>query len=311
MTSSPALLRLRQALNGWWRQRKKIAPTQVMALLADKSLRTVFQPLVELHSGAIVGHEALVRAPLNLGEMSVARLLRAAQDEHCQKNFELACVERALEHWVSTGPRGQLFINLSAQTLLQLHHADLVGMLLERFRKYGVSPRRLGIDLTGFAHVKDLDLLVAALRPLRTAGVMVALDDFKASNTGMQVWAKVLPNIVKLSPRWTRGIGTDTDKANAVRSLVRLTQKHSSLLLAKGVESASELHALQALGVNWAQGFFLGSPDAAPVNHLNARARAVLTAPLLTVPAPTGPAANEARAVAAPAAIPQWWDSKC
>jgi EAL domain-containing protein (putative c-di-GMP-specific phosphodiesterase class I) len=247
-----------------------------MPLLARRSLRAVFQPLVDLQSGAIVGHEALTRAPFTQPDLTVERMLQASQEERCRKNFELACVELAFEHWVESEARGQLFVNLSAVTLVLLHSSDLSGLILERLRKYGIPARRLGVDVTDYGLVPDLNLLTAALKPLRAAGVMVALDDFKPSDRGMKVWGKVLPNMVKLAPRWTHNLANEPQQARTVESLVRLTRKHDSLLVAKAVESEDALRAAVSLGVHWAQGYFLGSPDSTPCQQLNLRARQVL-----------------------------------
>ena len=247
-----------------------------MPLLANRSLRAVFQPLVEVRSGAIVAHEALARAPFSQPDLTVECMLRASQEERCLKNFELACVELAFERWVDSHARGQLFVNMSAVTLMLLHSADLSGLILERMRKHGIPPRRVGLDVTDYGLLPDLDLLVAALKPLRAAGMMVALDDFKPSDRGMQAWAKVLPNVVKLAARWTQNLAHEPEQAKTVESLVRLTRKHDSLLVAKAVESEDTLRAVARLGVNWAQGYFLGSPDSTPCHQLNLRARQVL-----------------------------------
>jgi EAL domain-containing protein (putative c-di-GMP-specific phosphodiesterase class I) len=247
-----------------------------MPLLARRSLRAVFQPVVDLQSGAIVGHEALARAPFTQPDLTVERMLQASQEEHCLKNFELACVELAFEQWVESEARGQLFVNLSAVTLVLLYSSDLSGLILERMRKHGISPRRVGVDVTDYGLVPDLDVLAAALKPLRAAGVMVALDDFKPSDRGMQAWGKVLPNVVKLAPRWTHNLANEPEQARTVESMVRLTRKHDSLLVAKSVESEDTLREAARLGVHWAQGYFLGSPDSAPCQQLNLRARKVL-----------------------------------
>lgn len=247
-------------------------------MLERKTLDSVFQPMVDLRSGAIVGHEALVRAPRSLGDLPFSSLLGAAKEQHCQKQLELSCVEYAIERWLAERPKGQLFVNISAQTLVQLHESNAIDSLLLLLRKHKMQSKRMGLDITGYTRIPQLNTLVDALRLLRTAGLEIALDDFKASDSSMQVWAKVLPNMVKMAPRWTHQIDRNTENSRAVASLVRLTKNHDCLLLAKSVESESELRAMRHLGVDLAQGYFLGSPAADPIAALNLRARAVLAA---------------------------------
>ena len=247
-------------------------------MLEKKSLDSVFQPMVDLRSGAIVGHEALVRAPRSLGDLPFSSLLGAAKEQHCQKQLELSCLEYAIERWLAERPKGQLFVNISAQTLVQLHESNAIDSLLLVLRKHKMQSKRMGLDITGYTRIPHLNTLVDALRLLRAAGLEIALDDFKASDSSMQVWTKVLPNMVKMAPRWTHEIDRNTENSRAVASLVRLTKNHDCLLLAKSVESESELRAMRHLGVDLAQGYFLGSPAADPITALNLRARAVLTA---------------------------------
>jgi EAL domain-containing protein (putative c-di-GMP-specific phosphodiesterase class I) len=265
-----------QNLHQWWLSRRSNEALQVGTLLKQRSLGSVFQPMVELRSGVVYGHEAFVRAPRSMGELSYDNLLGAAKTQSCQNQLELACLDYAVEHWLVDRPKGLLFANISAETLEQLHTSTSVDTLLAVLRKHKVQPNRMGLDISGYTRISRLDVLVDALRPLRATGMQIALDDFKATNSSMQVWEKVQPHIVKMAPQWTRNIDTDPENARMVTRLVRLSKNHNSALLAKSVESESELRVMRELGVDLAQGYFLGSPSLDLVTTVNLRARAVL-----------------------------------
>lgn len=277
---TPALRLWPQNIQHWWRARQNPANSsspRVSELLDTKSLVTVFQPMVDLRTGAVVGHEALIRTPRTVGEWSYEDLLLAAKEQHYQKQFELGCVEFAIEHFLADQPKGQLFVNISAYTLVQLHESGGIDALLQLLRKHKLQPKRMGLDVSGYTRIPSVTSLVDAVQPLRAAGMAIALDDFKVSDSSMRVWTKLLPSIVKMAPRWTRNVDTEGENSAMVSSLVRLTQNHDCLLLAKSVESEAELRTLRKLGVDLAQGFFLGSPAQDPISSLNLRARAVLT----------------------------------
>ena len=277
---TPALRLWPQNIQHWWRARQNPANSsspRVSELLDTKSLVTVFQPMVDLRTGAVVGHEALIRTPRTVGEWSYEDLLLAAKEQHYQKQFELGCVEFAIEHFLADQPKGQLFVNISAYTLVQLHESGGIDALLQLLRKHKLQPKRMGLDVSGYTRIPSITSLVDAVQPLRAAGMAIALDDFKVSDSSMRVWTKLLPSIVKMAPRWTRNVDIEGENSAMVSSLVRLTQNHDCLLLAKSVESEAELRTLRKLGVDLAQGFFLGSPAQDPISSLNLRARAVLT----------------------------------
>lgn len=268
-----------QNLQHWWRSRHDSSGLpHVGQMLEKKSLSSVFQPMVELGSGAIFGHEALVRVPRSMGELTFDSLLGAAKEQRCQKQLELACVDYAIERWMQERPKGQLYVNISAKTLVQLHESGATDSLLQVLRKNKLQPKHMGLDLNGYTRIDNVDSLVSALVPLRVAGMSIALDDFKASDSSMLVWKKVLPSIVKMAPRWTQGIDGNMESCSVVSSLVRMTKKHDCLLLAKSVESEAELRVMRQLGVDLAQGYFLGSPAPDTITTVNLRARAVLGA---------------------------------
>ncbi|MES2582618.1 MAG: EAL domain-containing protein [Pseudomonadota bacterium] len=269
-----------QNIQHWWHARQNPVASsspRVTDLLESKSLVSVFQPMVDLRTGSVVGHEALIRTPRTVGEWSYEELLVAAKEQHCQRQFELGCVEFAIEHWLADQPKGKLFVNISAYTLVQLQESGGTDALLELLRKHKLQPKRMGLDITGYTRIPSITTLIEAVQPLRAAGMAIALDDFKVSDSSMRVWTKLLPSIVKMAPRWTRNVDTETENSAMVSSLVRLTQNHDCLLLAKSVESEAELRVLRKLGVDLAQGYFLGSPAQDPISSLNLRARAVLT----------------------------------
>lgn len=279
---TPSMRLWTQNIQHWWQARRNPGSSsgvlRVSELLENNSLATVFQPMVDLRTGAIVGHEALIRMPRTVGDMTYENLLAAAKEQHCQRQFEMGCVDMAIEHWLVERPKGQLFVNFSAYTLVQLHESDSIDTLLQVLRKHKLQPKRMGLDITGYTRLPSITTLVEAVKPLRAAGMAIALDDFKVSDSGMRVWTKVLPNIVKMAPRWTHKVDTASENSAMVASMVRLTQNHDCLLLAKSVETEAELRTLRGLGVDLAQGYFLGSPAPDPISSLNLRARSVLTA---------------------------------
>ncbi|MDH4450450.1 MAG: EAL domain-containing protein [Rhodoferax sp.] len=261
---------------GWFGVSRKVPRLDLRELLAERSLEQVYQPVVDLTTGAIVGQEALVRTPRKLAQTNFDALLEAAHLEQCLDDLELACFELAIDQWMTHKGKGLLFVNVSAQTLMQLQAVHANDKLMKLLAKYGMSAAQLGLDLSGYSHLDQLDALVKALQPLRQAGVTIALDNFDAHASSMEAWARILPDIVKLSPRWTHNIAHNHEQRRVVLSMVHLAQRHRMRLVVKSVETDAELLHMKTLGVGFAQGFFLGGPSDAPLLSLNPRACDVL-----------------------------------
>ncbi len=267
---------LTHTLQHWWRARQSAQRMPVERLLSQRSLKSLFQPIVELRNGEVYGHEALIRPPRSTGETTVSSLFEAAREQRCEPSLELGCVDQAVEHWLAERSRGSLFVNISAHTLVHQYEQQTEDCVLEILRKHRFSPRRFGIDIGGYTRGVDIAKLVESLQRMRAVGVRIALDDFKASRQGLEVLNRVRPDFVKLAGRWTRHVDDDEDVSKVIRSLVRLTHGNGCMIVAKSVESESQLMAMQELGVAMAQGYFLGSPAAEPITSLNRRAQSVL-----------------------------------
>lgn len=264
------------SLQHWWRARKSAQRMPVDKMLAQRTLKSLFQPMVILRNGEVLGHEALIRPPRSTGETTVTSLFEAAREQRCEPSLELGCLDQAVEQWMKERTRGTLFVNISAQTLVQQYGQQSECAVLEILRAHRFNPKRFGIDIGGYTRAVDTTRLAESLQRMRSAGVRIALDDFKASRHSLEVLSRIRPDFIKLAGRWTRHIESDDEVAKVIRSLVRLTHGQGCMLVAKSVESESQLLAMQELGVGMAQGYFLGSPADEPINSLNLRAQSVL-----------------------------------
>lgn len=263
-------------MGSWLRRAPRARGRNVMQLLGSEGLAPVFQPMVDLRTGIVLGQEALVRPPRTLADTSLEDLWKTAEKENCLQELELACLEAVMEQWSSQIGKGKLFVNFSAQSLVQLQQSQGTAHLLQLMHKHHINPKLVGLDVSGYTRVHKLDALLDALSPLRAAGVTVALDNFSASEKSMNAWSVLLPNMVKMAPRWTHNIATESEQSRMVRSLVRIARTQNALLVAKSVETGEELLTMKALEVDIAQGFFLGSPSLEPARSLNLRARDAL-----------------------------------
>ena len=97
-------------------------------------------------------------------------------------------------------------------------------------------------------------------RPLRSAGLRVAVDDAGAGYASFKHILNLAPDIIKLDVSITRDIDTDFSRQALAAALVRFAQSTRGLLVAEGAETEAELATLRALDVRLAQGFALGRP---------------------------------------------------
>jgi EAL domain-containing protein (putative c-di-GMP-specific phosphodiesterase class I) len=119
---------------------------------------------------------------------------------------------------------------------------------------------RLIVEITEHATVADYEKLHAALRPMREAGLRLAVDDAGAGYSSLRHILDMQPDFIKLDIGLTRNIDLDPARKALARALVGFAKDTGCRIIAEGVERQSELDALRSIGVTKVQGYLLGRP---------------------------------------------------
>ena len=248
----------------------------VAKLTREKTLGHLFQPIVGLTDSAIVGYEALLRPPKGHSLETAESLLVAASTQNHRFELDMASMDLAFQSWRREVGVDTMFLNVSASTLVQLSQEQKWEVLLKAMNKVAMAPNLLVLEITDHKRFAFEDELKRATLYLQKLGVGICLDDFESSENNIKLWSKLGPNFIKLHTRLTENVAVEPLKQRALHALVGLTQKYGSRLMAKNIETPNDLLAIRQAGVQLGQGYFLGSPDAAPTGELKHRARSTL-----------------------------------
>ena len=130
------------------------------------------------------------------------------------------------------------------------------------------------VEVTEHSAVEDYDALKRAIDQLRSRGVRLAIDDLGTGFASFMHIVKLLPEFMKLDISLTREIESDPVKQALTAALVGFAAQIGAHLIAEGVETAAELKALVGLGVEYAQGYYLGAPTPLPLRGSQSAASA-------------------------------------
>lgn len=245
-------------------------------LMRSKALYPVFQPIVSLRDGAIYSHEALIRGPQATSFHAPDALLAAAAWESLNFEFENFCVVTALDCWGALRDSGRLFVNISAEVLVQVLKHCGRDALIALVSGFGVLPRMLVLEITEYERVSDMDHLATVVREIRSAGVSLALDDFGDGRSSLRLWSQLKPEIVKIDKYFTKDISQHADKLKTIQALQQIAAIFDTSLVAEGIETEDDLRVLRDLGITYGQGYLLGRPAALPREQIEAQALDVM-----------------------------------
>lgn len=238
----------------------------------DFSISMAFQPIIDTEARGIFAYEALVRG--SKGEGAGEVLSRINQDN--LHSFDQLCRATAIREAVALSIDCMLSINFLPNAVY--NPTNCLRTTLSAAEQFGFPKERLIFEVTESEEVLDRSHLANIVREYRKLGIGVAIDDFGAGHSGLNLLAEVEPNIVKLDRFLISDIHANRRKQAIVRSLVRLCRDLDILVICEGIESHEEYETIRELGVNLMQGFYFARPgfeSLTPVNFsfLDARVR--------------------------------------
>jgi len=194
-----------------------------------------FQPLFDLQSGEVVGHEGLLRGQGRDGQTKLAaEIFPAAESLQLERSFERFSWTCVLEA-ASRVPDGLLFLNVNPRLVERSEHA-----------------------------LPSAQELATALTVPRDLGAVIALDDITSGYGTLQFCHALQPEWIKVDSEVTHGIARDPRRRAILKFLAELAREFSSVLIAEGIEAADDLEVCAAEGVGAAQGYFLARPAVEP-----------------------------------------------
>jgi EAL domain-containing protein (putative c-di-GMP-specific phosphodiesterase class I) len=225
---------------------------RIKAILASPEPAMVFQPIFRLSDMRLNGAEALARFG---GEprRSPDRWFAEAAEIGALVELEAKAIANALAAFRPVWARRPLHLGLNASPMT-IGDGGLAKAL-------GDAPLRLVVlEITEHERIDDYDSLNRALRPLRDAGLRVAIDDAGSGYSSMRHILNVEPDIIKLDISLTRGIDAQSKRRAMAGALIAFARQTDCRIVAEGVETEAELTTLRELGVDAAQGYHLGKP---------------------------------------------------
>ncbi len=257
-------------------QKRLTEENDILTALDNHQFAIWLQPQVELATGKLVSAEALLRLRQPDGSWELPEGL-IDRIENCGLMvtvgywvLEESC--RQLAAWQARGIKLPLSMNLSA---LQQMHNSMVADLLDLLERYRIEPGTLILEVTESRRIDDPQAAVTILRPLRNAGVSIALDDFGMGYAGLRQLhhMKSLPvDVLKVDKTFVDGLPDDNSMVSAI---IHMAQSLNLDIIAEGVETEAQRAWLADAGVRLAQGFLFAKampPEAFEASYFHVEA---------------------------------------
>ena len=236
---------------------------ELLDLIRNRRVSTVFQPIVSVIANDIIGYEALSRGPSDSSLYSPAMLFRVAKESGLLSELEDACIESATRMFNEQRLHGRLFVNITPEAL---NDDDSFTERLEKIiATSGMPSENIVLEVNERYSQEREDSISDTINKLKKLGFGVALDDLGSGLSRFDRWASLRSDYVKINKCFVQGISKDPVKQALVRSIVDISASRGASVIAEGVETSEEAETLLGLHVSLMQGFLICRPAAFPV----------------------------------------------
>jgi diguanylate cyclase (GGDEF)-like protein len=241
---------------------KEKTMTPLGAIIQQRRLSALFQPIIDLKSGEFLGFEGLIRGPADSPLHSPINLFGAAEQQGLQLELEMLSRQIVLETFAKLNLPGNLFLNVSPQTMT--HPSFKIGQTLTFLHQLGIEPERVIIEITENQPTFDFVGMRDALLHYRSMGFKIAIDDLGEGFSSLRLWSELRPEFIKVDMHFVQGVDKDPIKLQFLKSIQHIAESCGTHVIAEGVETEAELRVVKNIGIALGQGYFIARPSPTP-----------------------------------------------
>lgn len=245
--------------------------------VARRAIGLVYQPIADLHTGAVIGLEALARwSDPELGDVSPSAFIPLAEQTGLIQELGAQVITRActdLVEWRSaTGSDAYVGVNVSP---LQLKDEEFPDFVVGALRDHQLDPLSLVLEVTEGLLLDERSR--ETLRTLRAHGVRVAIDDFGTGYSSLNRLRTLPVDMVKIDQAFVKSVESGVADLAFLQAIIHLAETLKLATIAEGVETLAQLRELQATACIYGQGYLLARPG--PMASIPATLPAILQHP--------------------------------
>lgn len=239
---------------------------EMRGALERNEFRAYFQPKINLKTGRIEACEALARwIRPDRTIISPGRFIPVAEESGLIGALSDAIMREACwkaASWARAGRPTKVAVNVSA---LQFRSDKFSDNVLRVVAHAGLAPENLELEITESVIMADPERALRIIKPLRDAGIRLAIDDFGCGHSSLSSLTKLPFDVIKIDQQFVRALERGEPRsAEIVEIILAFARTLNMEVVAEGIERREDMEFMAARGCHWIQGFLFGAAVSAP-----------------------------------------------
>ncbi|MFD3322485.1 putative bifunctional diguanylate cyclase/phosphodiesterase [Alteromonas macleodii] len=230
--------------------------------LRDNQFSLALQPQIEMHTGRLVGFEALLRwQHPKKGNISPADFIPLLENTSFMLELDYWVITRStylIRELKNSGYSDvKMAINLSAGQFLD---PSLPEFLQQQIIKNDIAPDQVCLELTETVLVSDIKRATTIMQNIRDMGCMLAIDDFGTGYSSLSYLKSLPADYIKIDRSFVANIASSADDRNIVHSTISMVRNMGMQVVAEGIETSEQYELLCHFDCNLGQGYLISRP---------------------------------------------------
>jgi diguanylate cyclase (GGDEF)-like protein len=227
---------------------------RIRRVIEKRDVYPVFQPIVENRTGNIKKFESLMRIKYSGEFITPFHFLEPATVLGLLPQLTRIIIEKTFQKF--EGTQYQFSINISEDDIAENYLLQFIPEMLE---KYDVKPSQVILEILENMTTQE-QLVLDHLEVLKDIGVQIAIDDFGSENSNFGRLSNIKANIIKIDGSFIKNMDLNLENRKIVKSIIFLAKELGAETVAEFVHNEAIHQLTKELGIDYAQGFYLGAP---------------------------------------------------
>lgn len=238
-----------------------LSDLDITSIIVNEAIITHFQPLVSVRKNEIIGYEALSRGiiPATGKLINPQLMFNAARENSSVLELDRLCRKKALETFSGLTRSDSMLISLNIDVSTINSSTAGSNHLLTITESLGLSPSNIVIEILE-NEIEDVEQILRFTDIYRSRGFLIALDDIGTGHSNLDRISLIKPDIIKLDRSLVYESEHDFYRQEVIQSIVSLSHRTGSLVIAEGIESLAAAITVMKTGVDILQGYYFSMP---------------------------------------------------
>ncbi len=233
---------------------------ELIKAMEEDRIVPFFQPIYNIKENEIEKYEVLMRIKDGKNYLSPFPYIKVAEENNLIEKLDLIIIQKGLKYKseVDVDDIIKLSINVSGRNLNDSNFLSKVVLLTDQYK---IKYKNIIFEITETQNIEDLDRLIDIIHSFRKLGFKFSIDDFGTGFSSMQYLKRIPADYLKIDGSFIKDINENEENFYLVKSIVSMAKAFEMTVIAEFVENEKILNRLKEIGIDYAQGYYIGKPN--------------------------------------------------